>query len=95
MMVAASGAEAQYRDVARTGRSTPPTVATPLMLSQARPSLFGPSPADARDRHAQIRRSLGQSFAGRASHKERTARSRTVLSSSVINPLRAHLFAPN
>src|ERR1700728_591278 len=40
-----------------------------------------------------IRRRLGQSFAG-ASHKKRTVRSRTVLCSSAINPLRAHLFAP-
>jgi hypothetical protein len=34
--------QSQYLDVARTGRSTPLIVATPLMLSQARPSLFGP-----------------------------------------------------
>src|SRR3984885_8408489 len=40
-----------------------------------------------------IRRSLGQSFAG-ASHKKRTVRSRTARCSSAINPLRAHLFAP-
>ena len=30
------------RPIPRTGRSTPPIVATPLMLSQARLSLFGP-----------------------------------------------------
>jgi hypothetical protein len=41
-IVAGSIAEAQYLDVARTGRATPPTVATPLMLFQARLSLFGP-----------------------------------------------------
>ena len=37
-----STAEAQYLEVARTGRCTPPIVATPPMLSQARLSLFGP-----------------------------------------------------
>ena len=41
-IVGASIAEAQYLDVARTGRSMPPIVAAPLTLSQARLSLFGP-----------------------------------------------------